>query len=84
MKVGIVGCGFVADFYAETAANHPNIEIKSVYDIDEKRLVEFCQFYSLNSEESLESMLNDDEIEMIFNLTNPKNHYEISHSIKIF
>ncbi len=78
MKVGIVGCGFVADFYAETAANHPNIEIKSVYDIDEKRLVEFCQFYSLNSEESLESMLNDDEIEMIFNLTNPENHYEIS------
>ena len=78
MKIGIIGCGFVADFYLQTASNHSSIEIKSVFDIDAERLKKFCDYYSLSSQDSIESILQDSEIDMVFNLTNPKNHFNIS------
>ena len=34
MRIAMVGCGFVADFYMQSLAIHPNLELVAVTDID--------------------------------------------------
>ena len=37
MRIALVGCGYVADFYARTIPNHRSLEIAAVMDRDEAR-----------------------------------------------
>ena len=37
MRIGIVGCGYVADFYLATLQNHPELELAGVVDRDGER-----------------------------------------------
>ena len=78
MKIAIIGCGYVADYYLQTANKHQSIEIKSVFDIDAERLKSFCNYYSLDQASDMDEILNDEEIELIINLTNPDQHYKIN------
>jgi predicted dehydrogenase len=32
MKIAVVGCGYVADSYAKTLANYPELELVGAYD----------------------------------------------------
>ena len=77
MQIAIIGCGFVADLYMATLPNYPDITVKGVFDRDKERQSRFAKHYSLSQYNSLEEILNDD-ISIVINLTNPKNHYEIS------
>jgi predicted dehydrogenase len=76
--VGIIGCGFVADYYMATKYAYPEFEIRGVYDIDCERLKHFCQFYKLKACSSEDQLLCDPEVSIIINLTNPHSHYEVS------
>ena len=76
--IGIIGCGFVADYYMATKYAYPDLEIRGVYDIDSKRLAHFCQFYKLKACLSEDELLSDPEVSVIVNLTNPHSHYEAS------
>lgn len=76
--IGIVGCGFVADYYMGTKYAYPHLNIRGVYDIDKKRLQDFCNFYSLHAVDSVEDLLNDPDIQIIVNLTNPSAHFFVS------
>lgn len=78
MKIGIIGCGYVADYYLQTVKDYPNIEIKSVYDINKERLNNFCDYYSLDSVSNIDDILSDNEIELVINLTNPDQHFQIN------
>ena len=78
MKIAIIGCGYVADFYKHTFTNYPELEIAGVYDINPERLSAFSKYFSLNPYDSMEQLLADDSVEIVLNLTNPKNHYEVS------
>ena len=78
MKIAIIGCGYVADYYLQTANKHQSIEIKSVFDIDAERLKNFCNYYSLDQASDMNEILTDEEIELIINLTNPDQHYKIN------
>lgn len=78
MKIGIVGCGFVACYYATTMPNHSNLEIAGVTDLIVDRAKTFANFYGYEHVNTLEEMLNNSEISIILNFTNPHNHYEVS------
>ncbi len=77
-NIAIIGCGFVADYYMSTLNAYPSLMIIGVYDIDKNRLQTFCQYYSLNTYASLDELLNDSNIDIVLNLTNPRSHYAIS------
>ena len=77
MQIAIIGCGFVSDFYMNTIKYYPQLELNSVYDKDKKRLEKFKNFYSVRVEESLEKILNNKNVELIINLTNPSEHYKV-------
>jgi len=78
MNCAIVGCGYVADFYLSTVKNYESIKLLGVYDNDPIRLKQFCNHYSLKPYSSLEEVLNNEKIELIINLTNPKSHFEVT------
>jgi predicted dehydrogenase len=78
MRVAIVGCGFVADYYVRTLPVHPELELVGVMDRDAQRAERFARYYSLSCYESLDELLADPRVEIVLNLTNPSSHYEIS------
>jgi predicted dehydrogenase len=78
MRVAIVGCGFVADYYVRTLPVHPELEVVGVMDRDADRAERFARYYSLSRYDSLDEMLSDPRVEIVLNLTNPSSHYEIS------
>ena len=78
MRIALVGCGFVADFYIQTLTNYPNLELAGVFDLNVDRLHRFSDFYKLKRYSCFEDILNDSTVELIANLTNPSSHYAVS------
>lgn len=81
MKIAIVGCGYVADFYLNNIRSHPDFVIQGVYDNDIQRRDQFSKHYSLKTYSSLQAIVEDPTVEMVLNLTNPRSHYEVSKAI---
>lgn len=78
MKIAIVGCGFVADFYMASIKYHKNLEVCRVFDRDVERLTIFSKHYDIPVYQSLNELLVDSEIQFVMNLTNPREHYELT------
>ena len=78
MRIAMIGCGYVADFYIQSLPNHPNLELAGVFDRDETRCRRFTTFYGVKSYDSLAAAISDPTIELVVNLTNPRSHYEVS------
>lgn len=78
MKIAIIGCGFVADYYMLTLANHPELELVCAFDRDEAASRRFSAYFGVRMAESLEALLAEPGLELILNLTNPDSHYAIS------
>ena len=77
MKIGIVGCGFVADLYLDTLARHPELELVGVTDTDQDRAAKLAKRAGVRHHDSLTGLL-DGATELVLNLTNPRSHYEVS------
>ena len=43
MKIAFVGCGYVAEFYAKTLGNYPELELVAAYDRNDRNLQAFCR-----------------------------------------
>jgi predicted dehydrogenase len=79
MKIAIIGCGFVADYYMQSLADYPWLELEAVCDRDQSRLEQFCSYHGLSSKKcSIEEILSDETIRLVVNLTNPDEHYELT------
>jgi predicted dehydrogenase len=78
MRIAIVGCGYVADFYVTTLPNHPELELTGVTDRDEDRADRFAAHHKAHRYRDLGELLADDRVQIVVNLTNPRNHYEVS------
>ena len=81
MKIGIVGCGYIANYYATTLPNHPELELVGVTDINVKRASKFAKYYGAKHFNTLDDMLKDEEISIVLNCTNPHSHYEVSRAV---
>jgi predicted dehydrogenase len=78
MKIGIVGCGYVADFYLGTLASHPELEVAGLVDRLPERVALLSGRYGAPGYPDLKSLLDNPEVELILNLTNPRDHHEVS------
>ncbi|MBX2808511.1 MAG: Gfo/Idh/MocA family oxidoreductase [Cellvibrionaceae bacterium] len=77
-SIGIIGCGFVADYYMATIDAYPQLHIAGVYDKNTERLKTFTDFYQLKAFDTLDALLEDKTISLILNLTDPRSHFAIS------
>lgn len=80
MRIAIVGCGFVADYYMATLPAHPELTLVGVADRNPARAEAFANFHSLRRYDSYEALLGDADVEIVVNLTNPRSHYEVSRA----
>lgn len=78
MNIAVVGCGYVAEFYAKTIGNYLDLKLIGAYDRNAANLRAFCARWQVRAYDSLEQMLDDASIEMVVNLTNPRSHYEVT------
>jgi predicted dehydrogenase len=78
IRIGIVGCGFVADYYMANIDCYPNLKIVGVFDINKERLTQFTNYYDLTALDSYDDILTDNTIDIVLNLTDPRAHYEVS------
>lgn len=78
IKVAVVGCGAISDIYMHNLKERFQIlELKACTDLDEQRMRQHAEKYHIKAM-TYQEMLEDPEIEIIINLTNPKAHYSIS------
>lgn len=78
MRIAVVGCGFVADYYLKTLPSYPELELVGVMDCIQERAASFAAAYSVPFYESLEKLLEECCIDIILNLTNPRSHFSVS------
>lgn len=78
--VGIVGCGFVADYYISTLEAYDDLEVVGVTDRDRARAARFAQHHGLEHLASYEELLADPRVEIVANLTNPRSHAEVTEA----
>jgi predicted dehydrogenase len=72
MRIAIVGCGYVANFYLKTLPLYPELQLLGVMDRDDQRAFSTRRFHSLDD------VLDDPQVELVVNLTNPGSHFAIS------
>lgn len=80
MNIAIVGCGFVADYYLATLALHPELKVRGVTDRIAERAGQVSQHYGLRRYATLAELLADEQVELVLNLTNPRDHYDVSRA----
>src|SRR6185437_12213956 len=79
MRIAIVGCGYVADYYMQSLPLYPALELAAVMDRDAQRAAQFAAFHRLDCRrDTLAGVLADPSIGLVLNLTNPDSHYEVS------
>jgi predicted dehydrogenase len=78
MNIAIVGCGFVADYYLATLELHPELVVCGVHDRIESRMQTLSAAYGVPRYDTLSALLADPKVEMVLNLTNPREHHPVS------
>lgn len=82
MRVALIGCGFVADFYMQSLPVYPALELAGVFDRDLERARRFAAFHGISTiYASLDELLADASVGLVINLTNPDSHYAISKAV---
>jgi predicted dehydrogenase len=78
-RLGIVGCGYVADSYAATLQLHNDaLQVHAVYDRQQERLAKFSEHWRFAATKSLDDLLGDPSIDIVVNLTDPHNHESVT------
>jgi predicted dehydrogenase len=80
MRLAIVGCGYVADLYARTLFEHRELEVTGVMDRDRERAEQFAAFHKVPRYPTLQAVLDDPDVELVLNLTNPRSHFEVTNA----
>jgi predicted dehydrogenase len=75
MRIGMLGCGYVANMYRLTMPLHPDLQLLGVTDLDQSRARNMATLTSSRAYANLDEMLADTRIELVLNLTNPRNHF---------
>lgn len=77
--LGVVGCGYVADFYAAAIrAAVPEAEITGAVDLDAERAASFVAAYGGTQYATLDELLADPRVDVVLNLTPAPAHHEVS------
>lgn len=79
-KVALIGCGFAADYYVTTMANHPELSIGGVFDRDVERAKVFSSHHGLPLYTCVEELLAEEDIKVVVNLTSPESHFDVSRA----
>lgn len=80
MKFALLGCGFISDAYLSTRHLHPDLNCVGLHDRNDERARSLGTAYQIPVFESLGSLLENGDIELVVNLTNPREHDETTRA----
>lgn len=80
-KVGVIGCGNISGAYFHASRTFPQFEIVACADLDVERARAKAIEYSIAKGCSVEELLQDEEIEVVINLTIPAAHGPVGRQI---
>ena len=79
LNVAVVGCGNIAGPYAASLKSKPElVSLMGACDLREEALSAFCAEHQCAPYSSLDSLLADDAVDLVVNLTIQEAHYEVS------
>lgn len=77
-NVGVVGCGCISGIYlTNMTGTFKNLNVYAVADLIEERVTNAQTTYNVAHIMTFEEMCECDEIDIILNITTPKDHYDI-------
>lgn len=77
-KIGIIGTGHISEIYCENLTTvHENTEIVAVADVNRAAAEAKAAKWNIPYVLTVEELLAREDIDIVVNLTPPKNHYEI-------
>jgi len=76
--VAIIGCGNIAEAYAENLVTYPQIQLIGVTDLEIERATHLAQKFNCRPYPTAEALLADDNIDIVVNLTIHQAHKEIT------
>lgn len=74
VKAGIIGCGHISAVYLENLKHSPYIEIVAVADLLADRARARAEEFSVANVYTVDELIQDSSIELVFNLTVPGSH----------
>lgn len=77
MNTAVIGCGMISDTYLQSLKQFSILQIDSCCDLNEDRAAAMAGKFGIRAR-TLDDILEDKNIELIINLTNPSAHYEIT------
>lgn len=77
MNTAVIGCGMISDTYLQSLKQFSVLQIDSCCDLNEDRAAAMAGKFGIRAR-TLDDILEDKNIELIINLTNPSAHYEIT------
>jgi len=77
LGIGILGCGNISAAYMKLAPLFRGIEVKACADINEAAATARAEEFALRAE-SVDGLLNANDIDIVVNLTVPAAHFEVS------
>ncbi|MFT8342019.1 MAG: Gfo/Idh/MocA family oxidoreductase [Clostridium beijerinckii] len=81
-KIGILGSGVISRTYlADIKAFYKNLEVIACADIDVELSKKLASEFGIKKAYTTEELLNDDEVEIVINLTPPQFHVELGKQI---
>ncbi|MEM9036545.1 MAG: Gfo/Idh/MocA family oxidoreductase [Actinomycetota bacterium] len=80
IRFGIIGCGFVADYYMATLANYPHVRIERAYDRNPANAERYSAHWGVPSVADEDAFYDGLDVDAVLNLTNPSSHYEVSRT----
>ena len=79
-NIGVIGCGNILETYLRSQQYFNNLNFVSCADINTDLAKKTASEYNLKFQ-SVNELLNDEQIDVILNITIPQAHYEVSRSI---
>ena len=77
-KIGIIGTGHISEIYCQNLTTvHENTEIIAVADINREAAETKAAKWNIPHVLTVEELLKREDIDIVVNLTPPKNHYEV-------
>ncbi len=82
VKVGIIGCGTIADVYMTNITQHyGNLNLIWVADLYVEKAKEAAEKYGIAHAGTVEELLADSEVSIVLDLTIPAAHYSVNKQI---
>lgn len=78
LNIAILGCGNIAKPYVDDLKHYENLAIIGVFDQDSAKLAQFAADNQLNAYESFGSLLADEALHVVVNLSSHHVHYNLT------